>query len=280
LKLGEFELLKVVDGLFRLDGGAMFGIVPKSLWSKIDPADERNRILIALNPLLVRTDSSNILFDTGLGDTGDDRFADIYDMNCGRLSDSLSELGTPVDKVDTVVLTHLHFDHSGGALRHDGEKLRTVFPNARYIIQKQEWEDAHNVNEVTKGSYLPEELDVIKESGQLELVDGDCEIAPGIRLAVTGGHTRSHQIALIESAGRTCVFWGDLIPMAAHVNMAYIMSYDLYPADTLEQKRLWLDRAIEGNWLSYFEHDPRISFARLVKAKKRINVEAAEDTGT
>ncbi len=274
MKLGEFKLVAVEDGTFRLDGGAMFGIVPKSLWSKIDPADERNRILIALNPLLVRTGTQNILIDTGLGDTRGRKFDDLFDVNCGKLLKSLEVLGTPANKIDIVILTHLHFDHSGGTVRRaDDNSLETAFPNAKYVIQKGEWEDAHNTNEVTKGSYLPEELDVIDASGQLELVEGNCEIAPGVRAAVTGGHTKSHQVVLIESGGQTCVFWGDLIPMSAHVNMAYIMSYDLYPVETLEQKRLWLQQAIEGEWVSYFEHDPRVTFARLVRGKRRINVE-------
>lgn len=277
MKLADMELLAVEDGTFRLDGGAMFGIVPKSLWSRIDPADERNRILIALRPLLVRTTSRNILIDTGLGTAGDEKFSDLYDVNCGRLLDSLEALGTPAEKIDTVILTHLHFDHSGGATRTDQNgKLATTFPNARYVVQRKEWEDAHNLTELTRGSYLPENLDVIEAAGQLELAEGDTQVAPGVRTVVTGGHTRSHQVVLVESAGQTCIFWGDLIPMAAHVNAAYIMSYDLYPADTLQQKRVWLERAVEGRWVSYFEHDPRVAFARLVPGKRRLNVEMIE----
>jgi glyoxylase-like metal-dependent hydrolase (beta-lactamase superfamily II) len=279
LKLGKFELFAARDGTFRLDGGAMFGIVPKSLWSKIDPADERNRILIALNPLLVRTGSQNILIDTGLGDTRGKKFDDLYDVDCGRLPESLAALGTPAERIDTVILTHLHFDHSGGTVRRSGAALRTAFPNARYVIQKREWEDAHNTNEVTSGSYLPDELDVMESSGQLDLIEGNAPVAPGVSAAVTGGHTASHQVVLVESGGRTCIFWGDLVPMGAHVNMAYIMSYDLYPADTLEQKRHWLNRALEGGWTSYFEHDPRVTFARLARTERRINVERVEPAG-
>ena len=235
MKLGEFELLAVEDGTFRLDGGAMFGIVPKSLWSKIDPADERNRILIALNPLLVRTPTQNILIDTGMGEGGSEKFKDIYDMNCGRLRDSLSALGPPADAIDRVILPHLHSDPSGGATKGGGAgRPTTAFPGARYVVQKGEWEDAHDTNEVTRSSYLPEELDAIERLGQLELIEGDRGVAPGVRAVVTGGHTRTHQMVVIESGGQTCVFWGDLIPMAAHVNMSYIMSYDLYSVDTLE----------------------------------------------
>lgn len=272
------ELLAAEDGTFRLDGGAMFGIVPKSLWSKIDPADERNRILIALRPLLVRTGVQNILIDTGLGTTGGgEKFDNLYDVNCGKLVNSLEALGTPAEKIDTVILTHLHFDHSGGTTRADENgDLATTFPNARYVVQREEWEDAHNLTELTKGSYLPDNLDVIEAAGQLEFVAGDAEIVPGVRVALTGGHTRSHQVVIIESGGKTCIFWGDLIPMAAHVNMAYIMSYDLYPADTLQQKRVWLERAVDGGWVSYFEHDPRVAFARLVPAKRRLNVQPIE----
>lgn len=274
MKLGDYELSAARDGTFRLDGGAMFGIVPKSLWSKIDPADHRNRILIALNPLLVRTGSHNVLIDTGLGDTRGRKFDDLYDVNCGMLLDSLNALGTPPEKIDTVILTHLHFDHSGGAVRHlDNGEIRTAFPNALFIAQRDEWEDAHKTNEVTKGSYCTKDLDVIQSCGQLELVEGNTEVLPGIRLLVTGGHTRSHQMILIESGGQTCIFWGDLIPTAAHVNMAYIMSYDLYPVDTFEQKKIWIQRVIECEWTAYFEHDPRTTFAKLKSAGKRVNVE-------
>ena len=156
----------------------------------------------------------------------------------------------------------------GGAARPT-----TAFPGARYVVQKGEWEDAHDTNEVTRSSYLPEELDAIERLGQLELIEGDRGVAPGVRAVVTGGHTRTHQMVVIESGGQTCVFWGDLIPMAAHVNMSYIMSYDLYPVDTLEQKRLWLGQAIKGEWVSYFEHDPRVTFAQLAGGERRINVE-------
>jgi len=276
VKLGELELFSINDGTFRLDGGSMFGIVPKSLWSKIDPSDERNRILLSMRPLLIRTGSRNILVDTGLGQgrDRDEKFKDLYDINCGNLLSELDALGAPAEKIDTVILTHLHFDHSGGVVRTGSSgTLLPAFPNARYVVQRGEWEDAHAANELTKASYLTEELDVIEAAGQLELIEGDTGVAPGVRTDVTGGHTRTHQIVVVESGGGTCVYWADLIPTAAHVNMAYIMSYDLYPLDTLAQKRIWLDRATKGDWISCFEHDPRVSFARLKRGKKRINVE-------
>jgi len=274
MKMGDIELLCVPDGTFRLDGGTMFGIVPKSLWAKIDPADKRNRILIALNPLLIRTESQNILVDAGLGQAPRSGFDDLYDLDCGKLCDSLKVAGTDPASINVVIFTHLHFDHCGGAVvLSDNGSYRTAFPNARYVVQKGEWEDARSTTETTRGSYLQDQLDAIEDSGQLEFVEGDCQLFPHIKLAVTGGHTRCHQIVLVEDGGHTCIFWGDLIPMTSHVNMPYIMSYDLYPVDTLEQKRLWLEKTLAGDWINYFEHDPRISFGRLVRAGKRINTE-------
>lgn len=267
------ELNCATDGSFRLDGGSMFGIVPKPLWSKIDPADDRNRILIALNSLLIKTGKENILVDTGLGQNRDERFKDLYDLDCGLLVDSIESYGIGVNEINTVILTHLHFDHAGGATfeSKDGT-INTRFPNARHVIQKGEWEDAHNTNEITKGSYIEEHLDALEKNGQVELVEGDSEVSPGIRTVVTGGHTRCHQIVLIETGGQTCIYWGDLVPMALHVNMAYIMSYDLYPLETLEQKKQWISKSISGSWLNFFEHDPKVTFARLTQGRKRVNV--------
>lgn len=270
--LGEFELITVSDGTFRLDGGAMFGVVPKSIWDKINPADPRNRILLSLNCLLIRASGKNILIDTGMGSRFDEKSDEIYEVNRSPgLEENLKKVGTPPEKIDSVILAHLHFDHCGGNTKLDAKgNLVPSFPNAKYIIQKKEWEDALSPNERTKSSYREEDLLLLERAGQLKLIDGDFEVAPGIRAIVTGGHTRGHQIVLIESARKRCIFWGDLIPTTGHINVPYIMSYDLFPLETIAQKKKWEEIAVSEKCLCYFEHDPRVTFAYLERKGKRI----------
>lgn len=276
--LGEFELITVSDGTFRLDGGAMFGVVPKSIWDKINPADPRNRILLSLNCLLVRARppyggvGKNILIDTGIGARFDEKSNEIYEINRSPgLEENLKKVGTPPEKIDSVILTHLHFDHCGGNTKLDAKgNLIPTFSNAQYFIQRKEWEDAFNPNERTKGSYREDDLLALERAGQLKLIDGDFEVAPGVSTAVTGGHTRGHQIVLIESAKKRCIFWGDLIPTTGHINVPYIMSYDLFPLETIEQKKKWEEVAISEKCICHFEHDPDITFAYLERRGKRI----------
>jgi glyoxylase-like metal-dependent hydrolase (beta-lactamase superfamily II) len=227
----------------------------------------------------VSTGKDNILIDAGLGQTRAEKFRDIYDARCGRLTESLSRLGVAPEEITVVIFTHLHFDHAGGATRAaGGGALEPVFPNARHVVQKMEWEDAHDSNELTAGSYIVEELDSLAQNVRLDLVDGDVEVAPGIRAIVTGGHTRGHHLVLIESRSRTCIFPGDLVPMAGHVNLPYIMSYDLYPLETLSRKRKWLARTAREGWLCCFEHDPRLTFAHLHAAgPERLEVRPVEE---
>jgi glyoxylase-like metal-dependent hydrolase (beta-lactamase superfamily II) len=270
--LGEYELITVSDGTFRLDGGAMFGVVPKSIWDKINPADPRNRILLSLNCLLVRAAGKNILIDTGIGARCDQKSYKIYEINRSPgLEENLKKVSIPPEKIDSVILTHLHFDHCGGNTKLDARgNLVPSFPNAEYIVQRKEWEDAFNPNERTKGSYREDDLLALQKAGQLHLIDGDSEVAPGIHAVVTGGHTRGHQIVSIENAGKRCIFWGDLIPTTGHINVPYIMSYDLFPLDTIAQKKKWEEIAVSEKCICYFEHDPRITFAYLERKGKRV----------
>jgi glyoxylase-like metal-dependent hydrolase (beta-lactamase superfamily II) len=273
--LGEFELITVSDGTFRLDGGAMFGVVPKSIWDKINPADPRNRILLSLNCLLVcarRTAGKNILIDTGIGSRFEEKSDEIYEINRSPgLEENLKKVGTPPEKIDFVILTHLHFDHCGGNTKLDSEgNLVPSFPNAEYVIQRKEWEDALSPNERTKGSYREDDLLALERAGQLKLIDGDYEVVPGISVIVTGGHTRGHQIVSIENAGKRCIFWGDLIPTTGHINVPFIMSYDLFPLETIAEKKKWEEVAVSEKCLCYFEHDPRVTFAYLVRKGKHI----------
>lgn len=266
MQLGTFKLSTVSDGRFWLDGGAMFGIVPKSLWSKFNPADEYNRIELGLNCLLIQTPEHTILVDTGIGEKFDEKWREIYRVEKNtNLIDSLDKLGVTREDVDFVINTHLHFDHCGGnTLKADGKFVPT-FPKAKYVMQKKEWFDATHLNERTKGSYLTENFIPIEEAGQLILADGDFEIVPGISVVVTGGHTRGHQSVMLASESKKAMYLGDLIPTTSHIKIPYIMGYDLYPLDVIEKKKQILDQALREKWLLIFEHDPRIAFAYLVE---------------
>lgn len=247
-------------GRLRLDGGAMFGVVPKPLWSRRIPADERNRISLSMRCLLVETGGLRVLVDTGLGNKEDEKFLDIYGVeNDGRptrLEDSLRAAGVEPEEVDVVVCTHLHFDHAGGSttLGEDG-LIRPSFPNARYVIRRGEWDFAHETNERVRASYMSRHFDPLAEAGQVELVDEDVEVVPGVRVVRTAGHTPYHQSVLVEAGDQTVFFPVDLAPTSAHLPLPWIMGYDVEPLVTLESKREWLTRAGSEGWLMVFSHD-------------------------
>ena len=266
MKLGAFDMTPVTDGRFRLDGGAMFGVVPKVLWEKCCQADERNRIQMGLNCLLVRAHGKNILVDTGLGDKWDAKFTDMFAMDrTPPLYDSLKAQGLTAEDIHMVINTHLHFDHCGGNTMCDDGALVPAFPKAKYVVQRGEYEDAARANERTRASYRKENFTPIAHVNQWEFLDGDTELAPGISVVVTDGHTRHHQCVKIESEGETAFYLGDLIPTVSHLPLPYIMGYDLYPMQTLETKRWVLERAFEENWLLIFEHDPKVQMGYVKK---------------
>lgn len=271
LNLGSFELYIIDSGNIRLDGGAMFGTVPRVLWEKTNPPDEKNRILIGLNLLLVKTGKKNILIDTGAGDKGNDKFKDIYAIEHKPIDKSLAALGISHLDIDIVINTHLHFDHAGGntVMGKDGRYI-PAFPNARYIIQKNEWSDAINTNEKTRASYRADDFLPLQESGALELVEGDKEIEKGISVLKTPGHNRNHQCVLIESENKKAVYLGDLVPTASHIPLPYIMGYDLFPLETLENKKKILNKAADEDWLLIFEHDPKTKTGFLKREGGRL----------
>ncbi len=258
----------------RLDGGAMFGVVPKPLWEKKIPADERNRIPLAMRTLLVETDGELILIDTGAGNKEDEKFRDIYGVeNEGdptALEDSIRAAGFAPDDVTLVVNTHLHFDHAGGdtVRRPDGE-IVPAFPGVRHLVQKREWDFAHLRNERVKASYLPHNFDPVGEAGLFEFVAGEAEIVPGITLLPAPGHTPGHQSVRIESEGETALYVADLIPTVAHLPLPWIMGYDVEPLTTLETKRAVLGRVLEERTLLIFEHDPNTAWGYLSPQEKR-----------
>jgi len=267
MKLGNFDIIPLTDGQFKLDGGAMFGVVPRVLWERCCPADELNRVQLGLAPLLIRAHGKNILVDTGLGSKNDDKFKKMFAVERRvTLLDSLSQFDLVPDDIHFVINTHLHFDHAGGNTCLD-EQGQTVpaFPRAKYFVQQGEYDDAVRSNERTKVSYRRENFTPLMHCNQWEFLEGDTELLPGLSVMVTGGHTEHHQIVKIESEGKVALYLGDLIPTVSHLPLPYIMGYDLFPLQTLESKRWLLDQAYEEEWLLVFEHDPKISMGYVKK---------------
>jgi len=256
--MSSLRLTTLSDGQFRLDGGAMFGVVPRVLWEQSNPADALNRILLGLNCLLVEGDGFKALIDTGLGDKESDRFNERFGLlRTESLFDVMARRGIAPESITHVINTHLHFDHCGGNTRLDakGEAVPS-FPEARYIVQRGEWDDALHPGERSRASYLKRNFLPIEASGQRDLVAGEREILPGIHLMPTPGHTAHHMSVLLDLGERRLFHSADLIPITAHLPLPYIMSYDLYPLETLETKRRILARQREENWFLYFMHEP------------------------
>ncbi|NIP83756.1 MAG: MBL fold metallo-hydrolase [Gemmatimonadetes bacterium] len=252
----------------------MFGVVPKPLWEKRIPADERNRIPLALRCLLVETPDALVLVDTGIGNKEDEKFREIYgvenDGSPTRLEDAIRDAGHEPGDVDVVISTHLHFDHAGGNTLRDADgRVRPAFPGARHVVQRGELAFARRDNERVRASYMPGHYEPVDEAGLWELVDGPAEIVPGVSVRPTPGHTPHHQSVILRSGGETACFLADLVPTTAHLPLPWIMGYDLEPLVTLESKRALLGRARDEDWLLIFEHDPAVPWGRLDPAADR-----------
>jgi methylmalonyl-CoA epimerase len=258
--LGDLELISVSDGFFQLDGGAMFGVVPRTMWESRLPPDDRNRIPLGLRPLIVRG-AETMIIDAGCGDKMDAKLADIYGLDRSyHLDHALAEAGLTADDIDIVVASHLHFDHVGGFTRRtDDGRLVPRFPKARYVAHRQEWDDATHPHERNRASYLQDNFVPLQAAGVLTLVDDGAEIMPGVTYRRSGGHTAHHQVVMIESAGATAVFAADMYPTSAHLPDPWVMGYDLYPMDTLGFKRAFAREAVEREYLIFFEHDPSLA---------------------
>lgn len=272
--LGGLELITLSDGFFRLDGGAMFGVVPRTLWESRLPPDDRNRIPLGLRPLIVRGEQTMII-DAGCGDKMDAKSAEIYGLDRAyHLDHALAEAGLGVEDIDIALASHLHFDHVGGFTTRDaGGRIVPRFPRARYVAHRQEWEDATHPHERNRASYLQENFVPLLEAGVLTLVDDGAEIMPGVRYRRSGGHTAHHQVVTIESGGATAVFTADMYPTAAHVPDPWVMGYDLYPMDTLGFKRAFAREAVDREYLIFFEHDPSIAAGVIRESGGRRTVE-------
>ena len=271
ISLGEFAIYGLRDGYFYLDGGAMFGVVPKVLWEKIYTPDEQNRIQMGLNSILVQTNQALVLIETGIGPCLDRKFADYYSVERepGLLGE-LQNLGIDPEDIDYVINTHLHFDHCGGNTRQDdkGNWIPT-FPKARYIIQRGEWEYALDPCFRDKPSYMPNNFLPLEENGRVQLVEGNTKVTEGIQVLVASGHTAHHQCVKISSDDKVLFFLGDLVPMSAHVSLSYIMSYDLYPLQTLENKKKYFEQALAEDWIVAFVHDAELFFGKIGMKKNK-----------
>jgi glyoxylase-like metal-dependent hydrolase (beta-lactamase superfamily II) len=262
LTLGDARLTMVNGGNFRLDGGAMHGVVPKTLWSKLVSCDGQNRCEYTTRCLLIETGSGpsarRILVETGNGDKFPPKLKDIYGIDHDRsIGDALREIGVEPASIDTVVMTHMHFDHSGGTTRRTASgALEPVFPRAKHVVQRLEWEDATHPHERNRASYIGENIGPLSDAGLLQLVDGETELAPGVRVIPTPGHTRGHQSVLVgPEGGPKALFLGDVVPTAVHTRLPWVMAYDLDPARTLETKRALFRRALDEKWLLLWGHD-------------------------
>ncbi len=272
MKLGRFNIHLLSDGTFTLDGGQMFGVIPKPLWEKKLEADARNRVRLALTCLLVQTGKQNVLVETGVGDKFDPKRADIYgvDHSAASLPAELKKVGVATEDVDVVINTHLHFDHCGWNTYHDGTRLVPTFPRARYFVQRGEWEHACRPTERDRASYIEQFFGVAEE--QTEFLEGDAEVLPGISVEVLPGHTRHMQGVRISSEGAGAYFISDLVPTKAHLQYPWIMSFDLYPMETLENKKRLLPQLAREETLVVFPHDASTPWARLEERDGKISV--------
>jgi methylmalonyl-CoA epimerase len=275
--LGDLELLSLSDGFFRLDGGSMFGVVPRPRWSAVMSPDDRNRIPLAMRPLVVRG-VRTMLIDAGVGDKDDAKFQDMYGLERSRhLDHSLAEAGLAPEDIDIVLATHLHFDHAGGfTVRDRAGTVRPRFPRARYVVRRGEWEDATRPHERSRASYLADNFLPLAEAGVLELVSDDQTIMPGVRVRRTGGHTAHHQIAVIESGGRQAAYVADLMPTSAHLPPAWIMGFDLFPMETLAAKKALVQEAEARRTLIFFAHDPAVAAGILTNVNGKTRLEPAQ----
>lgn len=264
ITLGDFELSIFSDGLYPLDGGAFFGVVPKVMWSKKVSSDERNFVMAGLNSLLIRTGKENILVETGIGNKLSERMIKIYGQPA-KLLDNFSAAGVAPDDIDIVINTHLHFDHCGWNTVRRGDQVVATFPRAKYCVQEGEVLHGHEQHIRDAMSYISENYDPLVKSGQMELLRGDREIVPGVSVRVFPGHTFHMQAVIVTSGGKTACYISDLIPTAAHIDPTWVMAFDLSPIDTINSRQQYYGEALPGKWLTVFTHGADVPWAYIEK---------------
>ena len=276
------QLYSINTGFFKLDGGAMFGVVPKSIWNKVNPADENNLCSWALRCLLIEDGNRLILVDNGNGDKQDAKFFSHYHLHGDdTLDKSLAKYGFHRDDITDVILTHLHFDHCGGTIRRDGDRLVLNFKNATVWSNEEHWQWATHPNDREKASFLKENILPIQENGQLKFIPipnrenplrqlGSANFTDSISIRIADGHTRAMMLPQIQYKDRTIVFMADLLPSQGHIPLPYVMGYDMFPMTTLDEKKTFLEEAVDNNYILFFEHDPKVECCTLQRTEKGI----------
>jgi len=271
MQIGKYKLRTIFSGKISLDGGAMFGIIPKPLWEKTNPADELNRVTLATRNLLLLSDDKKILIDTGMGKKWDDKAKNIYNIDPKLdLVLALVQNGIKSEEITDVLLTHLHFDHTGGSTKFDNGKLVPAFPNAKYFVQKKNFEWAMNPSDRDRGSYIKENFEPLVKEGVLNLVDGEIQFDDNISFRIINGHTFGQQMIKISDSSNTVLYAADLLPFVSQIKIPYVMGYDLQPLVTIAEKKKYLQLAAKENWLLYFGHDPDYAIATVKHSEKRI----------
>jgi glyoxylase-like metal-dependent hydrolase (beta-lactamase superfamily II) len=274
LPLGDFELTVVSDGIYRADGGAFFGVVPKVLWQRKTEPDELNRLKIGLNSVLVRTGSQNILIETGIGSKLPEKQKRIWETQ-EKLLENLHAAGIAPEDIDIVINSHLHFDHCGwNTIYKDGRAVAT-FPKAKYYAPEGEWRHGQLQLERDRVSYISDNYNPLIDSGQMQLLNGAAEIVPGISVAPYPGHTRNMNAVFIQNSGQTACYISDLLPTSWHLDPTWVMAYDLFPLETIENKKRYYEKAIPEQWLTIFTHDPEVPWGYLEKADNKIRLKPA-----
>ncbi len=265
--LGDFELTIVSDGTYFLDGGAFFGVVPKTMWSRKATVDEQNRFDTGLNSLLIRTGDKNILVETGIGNKLPEKLVQIYKQPA-QLLDNLHKTGLAPEDIDIVINTHLHFDHCGWNTIRRGDRIVPTFPKAKYYVQKKEWEHGRLQLERDAISYMSPNYDPLIDSGQMELLEGDREIVPGVSVKVFPGHTANMQAVIVDRGGKKACYISDLIPTAMHLDLTWVMAFDLFPLTTIENRKQYYAQAIPERWLTVFTHDDQTPWGYVERGEK------------
>ncbi|HMU41775.1 MAG TPA: MBL fold metallo-hydrolase [Ignavibacteriaceae bacterium] len=273
MKIGKYKLSIAVSSYFSLDGGAMFGIIPKPFWEKSNPADEYNRVKLATRHLILQSDNRKIIIDTGMGNKWDDKSRSIYNLDSAHKHELANELlNIEAASITDVLLTHLHFDHTGGSTKFDNGKLIPTFPNAKYYVQKKNYEWAINPSDRDKGSYIKNNFEPLKNEGVLHFVNDEEQFDDEISFIIVNGHTFYQQLIKISDGENTLLCVCDLLPFASHIPLPYIMGYDLQPLVTLNEKKKILQKAVDEDWKLFFYHDPEIAYATVMQTDKGIRL--------